>query len=90
MSCQGSAISPLLDEHEAERILAIGMHGVSEAAWFKAGATYVLQAQSANFIERIAPCCNACRYEDHRISPGLIVARDSWRQWSDSNICIPI
>src|SRR5580700_7652156 len=82
MCCQRGAIGPLLDEHQAERILAIDMHGVREAAWFEARATYVLQTQSADLIERIVSCGHASRHEDHRSSPVVIVSRDSSRQFT--------
>jgi hypothetical protein len=82
MSCQGSAIGPLFDEHQAERVFAVGKHGVSEAAWFEAGATYVLQTQSSYLFERIALCRHASSHEDHRISPTIIVARDSRYKFS--------
>jgi hypothetical protein len=67
-------------EHQAEWILAIGMHGVGDAARFQTRATHVLQAQSSDFIERIVPCCHASRNQDHRISPAIMVSRDSSRQ----------
>jgi len=43
MGSQSSAIGPLLEEDQPQRILAIDMHGVRKATWLETRAMHVLQ-----------------------------------------------
>src|SRR5579871_2676502 len=55
MSRQRRTVGPVLDEHQPQRVFAIGLHGVQETARFKTRAMHVLQAQFAHLVDRVVP-----------------------------------
>ena len=53
MRQQRRAIRPLLDEHQPQRVLAIDMHGMGDAARFCARAVHMFEAQPAHLVKAI-------------------------------------
>ena len=66
---QNGPVGPLFDEHQPQRIFAIDMHGVRDAAGFPARAADVLKAQSADLVERILARRDAAGDDDHLFPP---------------------
>ena len=64
MGEQGVAIGPSFEENELERSFAIHVNTVRNAARLGAGATDVLQTESADLVERILPRGCAAGYQD--------------------------
>jgi hypothetical protein len=69
MSKQGGAVSPLLEKHQPQWILAIGMHGMRDAAGLPARAMDVLEAQFPDFVKTVGSSGHAAGHYDHLISP---------------------
>src|ERR1700722_1114211 len=78
MRHQRGPIRPLLDKHQPERILAIDMHRVRDAAIFCARAMHMLQAQSADLAEGILTRRHASGHHDHPVLPTVMIAGLSW------------
>src|ERR1700686_5149855 len=53
MRQEGGAIGPLLEKHQPQRIFAIDMNGVRDAAGLAARTMDVFEAEFADFIEGI-------------------------------------
>ena len=51
MRQQGGAIGPLLEKHQPQRIFAIDMHGVGDAAGLGARTMHVFEAQFPHFVK---------------------------------------
>src|ERR1700689_1143565 len=60
-----SPVGPPLHKNQPERIFAIDMDGVREAARFLARAMHVLEAQSAGLLEGVLPCRHAACHHNH-------------------------
>ena len=74
---QGGAIGPLFEKRQPQRIFAIDMDGVGNAAVLGARATDVFQALSADFVKTVRARGHAASYHDHVVL--LFLSQLSWR-----------
>ena len=75
MCQQGGAIGPLLEKHQPQRVFAIDMDGVRDAAGLAARAMDVLEAELSDFVETILTCRYAAGHYNHAILPSVGDAR---------------
>ena len=52
MGQQRGAVGPLLEKHQPQRVLAVDMHGMRDAAGLVARAMHMFEAQFANLVQR--------------------------------------
>jgi hypothetical protein len=67
MRQQRGAIGPLLEKHQSQRVFAIDMHGVRDAARLGARTMDVFEAQFADFVKTVRPRRDAAGDHDHSI-----------------------
>ena len=77
MGQQGGAIGPLFEKHQPQRIFAIDMDGVGNAAGLGARAMDMLETQFPHLVKTVSPCRYAAGYHDHVVLPFL--PQLSWR-----------
>src|SRR2546421_8209498 len=75
MRAQGRLISPLLEEDQPHRVLAVDMHVMRDAARLLAGAFDMLQAGAKHVVESILARQNAAGYENHAEPPSASTNR---------------
>src|SRR6478609_6891897 len=69
------AVGPLLEEHQPERILAVDMHSMGDAAGFLSRPMNMLEAQAARLVEPLGADRYAASHNDHAMSPDVISVR---------------
>jgi len=67
MRSQRRLVSPLLEEEQPHRVLAVDMHVMRDAARLLAGALDMLQARAEHVVESILARDNAASYENHAV-----------------------
>jgi hypothetical protein len=67
MSKERGAVGPLLEKHQPQRVLAIGMHCMRDAAGLPARAMDVLEAQFPDFVKTVGSSGHAAGHYDHLI-----------------------
>ena len=81
MRRQRDAIRPLFEEHRAQRVLAVDMNRMRDAAGFGARAMDVLEAEFFDLFKTILPRRHASGHYDH-VRPrfvALLTAREQLR-----------
>ena len=78
MGQQGGAIGPLLEKHQPQRIFAIDMDGVGNAAGLGARATDMLETQFPYLVKTVRARGHAAGHHDHVVLPFL--SQLSWRR----------
>jgi len=76
MRAQRRLISPLLEEEQPHRVLAVDMHIMRDAAWLLARALDMLQARAEHIVECLLARQNTARYENHafpRCAPARVL-----------------
>ena len=69
MRSQRSTIGPLLEKHELERVLAVHIYSMRNAAGFCTRAVHVLEAQPPNLVKGFVSGGNATSHDDHICHP---------------------
>jgi hypothetical protein len=83
MRAQRRLVSPLLEEEQPHRVLAVDMHIMRDAARLPARALDMLKARMEHLVESILARDNAARYQNHAFPPlrsGPHPAVTRWRR----------
>ena len=72
MRQQRGAIGPLLDENQFQRVLAIDMHGMRDAAGLGARTMHVFEAELFDRVKTILPRRHASGHHNHVVLPSVI------------------
>ena len=70
---QRSAVGPLLEKHQPQRILAVDMDGVRDAPGLAARTMDVLEAKLSDLVETVLSRRHAAGYHDHLIPRFLVL-----------------
>src|SRR4051812_28767399 len=75
MRAQRRLVSPLLEEEQPHRVLAVDMHVMRDAARLLAGTLDMLQARAEHVVESLLARDNAASYENHAEPPSASTNR---------------
>ena len=80
MRLQRSRIRPAFNEHQAKRVVQIGMNIMGDAAGLGAAPRHMLHRQAANFHRRLRPCHNFTGNNDD-LWHGFGLSPSSYQCW---------